>query len=80
MAKRRKKAARKGTYSEAVKALAAAEVPSKEFGRFNANGTITIDQEALEELRTKFGKETLSKVRFRALNAPFKRRSQVPPA
>jgi hypothetical protein len=85
MAKRRRSKrkgakARKGTFSEAVKALGDAGVPNKEFGQFNADGTVTINQEVLEDLRTKFGKDTLRKVRFVALNAPFKRRSQIPPA
>jgi hypothetical protein len=78
--KRKGLKARKGTYSDAVKALGDAGVPNEEFGKFNADGTVTIDQEVLEDLRTKFDKESLRKVRFRALNAPFKRRSQIPPA
>jgi hypothetical protein len=70
----------KGTFRQAIKALGDAGVPKKEFGQFNSDGTISIDQKALEGLRKKLGRSTSRKVRFVALNAPFKRRSPTSPA
>jgi hypothetical protein len=75
MAKRQR-----GTSRDAMKALGGAGVPSKEFGRFNSDGTLSIDQKALEGLKKKLGKAASRKVRFVALNAPFKRRSPTAPA
>lgn len=72
-------AKRRGTFRQAMKALGTAGVPTKEFGQFNNDGTISIDQKALEALKKKLGKATSKKVRFVALNAPFKRRSPAAP-
>jgi hypothetical protein len=68
-----------GNFRQAMKALGGAKVPKTEFGRFNANGTISIDHKALEGLKKKLGPATSRKVRFVALNAPFKRRSPTVP-
>jgi len=62
-----------------MKALGSARVPKTEIGQFNNDGTITIDQKALEALKKKLGRATTKKVRFVALNAPFKRRSAILP-
>ena len=75
-----KRAKGKGKYSEALKALEAAGVPKAEMGKVNNDGTITIDSKALEGLKKKVGKAAATKVRFVALNAPFKRRSPISPA
>jgi hypothetical protein len=61
-----------------MKALGGAGVPAKEFGHFNSDGTLSINPKALEGLKKKVGKAS-RKVRFVALNAPFKRRSPVAP-
>jgi hypothetical protein len=76
MAKRTKA---KGTYREAHKALGSARVPKTEIGKFNNDGTITLDHKALAGLKKKLGKATSKRVRFVALNAPFKRRSPTLP-
>ena len=59
-------------------------VPRVKFGRMNKDGTANINPEKLEEfkkkLEKKFGEAAFSKVHFVALNAPFKRRSPIPPA
>jgi hypothetical protein len=70
----------KGNFRQAMKALGTAKVPTKEFGKFNSDGSISINQKALEDLKKKLGKSTSKKVRFVALNAPFKRRSPTTPA
>jgi hypothetical protein len=72
--------ASKGNFRQALKALGTAKVPTKEFGKFNSDGSISINQKALEDLKKKLGKSTSKKVRFVALNAPFKRRSPTTPA
>jgi hypothetical protein len=74
MAKRKQ-----GSSRDAMKALRGAGVPAKEFGQFNRDGTLSIDQKALETLKKKLGRGTSRKVRFVALNAPFKRRSPIAP-
>jgi hypothetical protein len=74
-----KKKAGAGNYRQAVQALDAVGVPQLEFGRLNPDGTAEIDFESLEGFKKKLGKLTSAKVRFRALNAPFKRRSATPP-
>ena len=67
-------------FGQAMKALEGTGVPKQEFGRFTKDGTVNIDQRELEALRKKLGKAAWSKVRFVALNAPFKRRSPIAPA
>ena len=42
--------------------------------------TAQIDPKKLEELKKQLGAEAWRKVRFVALNAPFKMRSQIPSA
>jgi len=74
------KRAKRGTYSHATQALAGARVPKQEFGQFHPDGTLKIDLKKLEALKKKLGKTTWRKVRFVALNAPFKRRSPISPA
>jgi hypothetical protein len=68
----------KAKHRQAVKALDAAEVPHQEFGKLNQDGTPKIDFKSLEEFKKKVGKAAFANVRFRALNAPFKRRSAIP--
>ena len=67
-------------FRKVMKAIEDEEVPNKEFGQLNEDGTANIDPEKLEELKEKLGAAAWSKVRFVALNAPFKRRSPIPPA
>jgi len=45
----------------------------------NRDGTAEIDFESLERFKKKLGRAASANVRFRALNAPFKRRSAIPP-
>lgn len=79
--KSKRKSARRpakvGKYSDAIKALQGARVPKQEFGRLNKDGTVEIDPKKLERLKKnlKWGQ-----VKFVALNAPFKRRTPIPPA
>ncbi len=51
-----------------------------EFGQWNPDDTGKIDLGKLEELKKKLGKTGWKRVRFVALNAPFKRRSPILPA
>jgi len=46
----------------------------------NTDGSFEIDPDSLEAFKKKVGKSTWSKVRFVALNAPFKRRSPISPS
>jgi hypothetical protein len=69
-----------GQFNTAMQAVGDAGVPSHEIGRLNKDGSHTIDSERVEELKKKLGKETWSRVRFVAMNAPFKRRAQIPQA
>jgi hypothetical protein len=84
MAKRPKSKARVakvkvGKFGRAMQALKGVGVPQQEFGRLNKDGTAEIDLDSLEALKKKLGKAAVGKVRFVALNAPFKRRSAIPP-
>jgi hypothetical protein len=72
-----KKKAKAGNYRQAVQALEAAGVPQQEFGRLKRDGTAEIDFESLEGFKKKLGTAASARVRFRALNAPFKRRSAI---
>lgn len=67
-------------FNVAMQAVGGTGVPNHEIGRLNKDGTHTIDSERVEELKKRLGKEAWSKVRFVAMNAPFKRRAQNPPA
>ena len=67
-----------GTFAEAMKALEGVGVPNQKFGQLNEDGTVEIDLNKLEALKKKLGKAAWTKVRFVALNAPFKRRSPIP--
>jgi len=75
-----KKAKAKATFGQAMQALKATGVPTEEFGRLNKDGTVEIDPDGLQALKKKLGAKVWAKVRFVALNAPFKRRSQIPTA
>ena len=77
MAKKAKKA--KGKFGQAMQALKDIGVPQQEFGKLNNDGTAEIDFDSLEALKKKLGTAAARKVRFVALNAPFKRRSAIPP-
>jgi hypothetical protein len=77
--KAKAKKARAGKYREAVQALEAVGVPHQEFGKLNRDGTAEIDFESLERFKRKLGSTRFARVRFKALNAPFKRRSAIPP-
>ena len=74
------KKAKPVTVAAAMKALNTAGARSREFGRLNTDGSYEIDPNKLEQFKQKVGKGTWSKVRFVALNAPFKRRSPTSPA
>jgi hypothetical protein len=80
MAKGSSSRKRKDKFAEAMEALEGVGVPKQEFGQLNKDGTAKIDPEKLEELKKKLGAEAWRKVRFVALNAPFKRRSPIPSA
>lgn len=71
---------KRATFKQAMKSLADAGIPKKEFGRPSAGGSIKIDHKALEALQKSLPKKRRSHVRFVALNAPFKRRSPTAPA
>jgi hypothetical protein len=80
MAKSPKKAKKaKASFGQAMQALKTVGVPQQQFGKLNNDGTAKIDLDSLEKLKKKLGKATFKKVRFVALNAPFKRRSAIPP-
>jgi hypothetical protein len=76
--KKKAKKARGGTFRQAVQALQDVGVPQQEFGKLNRDGTAELDFDSLEKLKKKLGRATSAKVRFVALNAPFKRRSAIP--
>jgi hypothetical protein len=69
---------RRDKFAQAMEALEGVGVPQQEFGQLNKDGTANIDLQKLEELKKKLGAEAWRKVRFVALNAPFKRRSSIP--
>jgi hypothetical protein len=80
--KARKAKAKKGmaaNFGQAVQALDDAGVPQQEFGSLNRDGVPEIDFQTLEKFKKKLGSARFAKVRFVALNAPFKRRSAIPP-
>jgi len=84
MAKRassKKKGAKggRGAFAKAMRALEGAGVPKQQVGRVSTTGTVNIDLNQIEELKKKLGADW-GKVRFVALNAPFKRRSPITPA
>jgi hypothetical protein len=72
------KKARAGKHRQAVQALDAAGVPHQEIGKLNPDGTPQIDFKSLEKFKKTLGKAAFANVRFRALNAPFKRRAAIP--
>jgi nickel-dependent lactate racemase len=80
MAKRPRSRKKRVKFGEAVKALRNAGVPHQEFGRVQADGTHKVDPTQIAKLKKKLGKARSRNVRFVALNAPFKRRSPIPPA
>jgi hypothetical protein len=73
------KKAKAGKHRRAVHALNAAGVPHQQIGKLDRDGTPKIDFKSLEKFKKKLGKAAFANVRFRALNAPFKRRSAIPP-
>ena len=73
MAKSPKSKARKAKAKKVVPA------PEQEFGKLNKDGTAEIDFESLEKFKKKLGSARFAKVHFVARNAPFKRRSAIPP-
>jgi hypothetical protein len=77
--KAKKAKAKKATFNQAMNALKGVGVPQKQFGKLNNDGTAKIDFDSLEQLKKNLGKAAFGKVRFVALNAPFKRRSVIPP-
>jgi hypothetical protein len=77
--KAKKAKAKGGKFGQAMQALKGVGVPQQEFGRLNKDGTAEIDLDSLEALKKKLGKAAVGKVRFVALNAPFKRRSAILP-
>jgi hypothetical protein len=80
MARKRAKArsTKKGNFGQAIKVLEALDVPTKQFGHLNKDGSLQVDPKQLEQLKRKLGKTAGRNVRFVALNAPFKRRSPTP--
>jgi hypothetical protein len=76
----KKRAAKRGNYGQAIKVLEALDVPTKQFGHLNRDGSVQIDPNQIEQLKRKLGKRAGKNVRFVALNAPFKRRSPTPVA
>jgi hypothetical protein len=80
MAKNPKSKKAKPTFRQAIQALQDVGVPLQEFGKVKKDGTVEIDVESLEKLKKKLGKAASAGVRFVALNAPFKRRSAMPPS
>lgn len=75
-----KKRAKRVTVAAAMKALNTAGAPSQEFGKLNTDGSFEIDPDSLEAFKKKVGKLSWGKVRFVALNAPFKRRPPISPS
>lgn len=73
MAKSPKSKARK------AKAKKAVLVPEQEFGKLNRDGTPEIDFKLLERFKKTLGSARFGKVKFVARNAPFNRRSAIPP-
>jgi hypothetical protein len=80
MAKRARSKKKRVTFAAAVKVLRGMGVEHQEYGRVNADGSHSIDPEQIEKLKRKLGKKGRAKIRFVALNAPFKRRSPIAPA
>jgi hypothetical protein len=65
------------SYREAINALEGVGANKQEFGRLNKDGTVNIDPEKIEDLKQKLGAAAWRRVRFVALNAPFKRRTSI---
>jgi nickel-dependent lactate racemase len=79
--KRAKAPKRKATsFREAMRALERVGAVKQHIGGLTSDGTHTIDHDKLEKLKKKVGEAAFSRVRFVALNAPFKRRSPITPA
>jgi hypothetical protein len=51
----------------------------EEIGQLTKDGTVNIDLKKLEQLKATLANKPWRKVRFVALNAPFARRSPIPP-
>jgi hypothetical protein len=74
-----KSAQREGLLMATKRSTSKARIPKQQFGRLNKDGTVNIQPQKLEGLKKKVGKAAWSRVRFVALNAPFKRRSPISP-
>jgi hypothetical protein len=79
MAKSSRPKRKRVNFGEAKRMLECVGVEHQEFGRLHPDGSHRVDPAQLEKLKKKLGKATWSRVRFVALNAPFKRRSPVSP-
>jgi hypothetical protein len=83
MAKRAGKSSQTGkkkvTFGKAMRELQRVGVEKQQFGRMRGDGTHSVDSKHIEKMKQKVGKAAWSRVRFVALNAPFKRRSPISP-
>jgi hypothetical protein len=77
MAKR--PSSKKKGFRAAMQALGGVNINTHDIGRVAEDGEARIDYEQLEKLKEKLGEGAWRKVRFVALNAPFKRRSPIAP-
>jgi hypothetical protein len=75
MAKRSRAKKKRATFGEAMRALQRAKVDTQQFGKMRGDGSHSLDSKNIEKMKAKVGKAAWSRVRFVALNAPFKRRS-----
>jgi hypothetical protein len=73
MAKSPKSKARK------AKAKKAVQVPEQTIGKLNEAGIPIINFKLLEKFKKTLGRARFAGVKFVARNAPFKRRSAIPP-
>jgi hypothetical protein len=77
MAKR--PSSKKKGFDAAIEALDGVDINKEVVGLVNEDGTVKINVKELENFKKKLKKGSWRKVRFVALNAPFKRRSPIPP-
>jgi hypothetical protein len=80
MAKRAKRRAKRVSpkLKKAYQALKGV-IRAQEVGTMDAKGNVQLNLDELETLKEELGKAALTRVRFVALNAPFKRRSPILP-
>jgi hypothetical protein len=82
MAKRSKRGAKASPkFRKAYEALDSVPIRHQVIGRTDEDGNVHLDLNELEQLKKELGKKggALSRVRFVALNAPFKRRGPILP-